>query len=81
MTRQKRKKTRQKNKKGDRKVESNDSTKIPEGGKHQISPASFQEAANDGSDKGCKQTINNKLKKSIVSKAVEINAKKTPRVE
>ena len=35
--------TRQKNKRGDSKVESNDSPEIPDGGRHQTTPASLRE--------------------------------------
>ena len=61
-------------------MESNDSTKIPERrSKHQISPASFQEAANDGSDKGCKQTIFFKReKKALSQKLCKLMQRKHP---
>ena len=41
--RQKSNRTRQKNKRGDSKVESNDSPEIPDRGRHQTSPASLRE--------------------------------------
>ena len=47
MSRQKSKKTRQKNERGDRKEESNDSPEIPDKGRlgHQTSPASFRSSS------------------------------------
>ena len=45
--------TRQKNKRGDSKVESNDSSEIPDRGRHQTSPASLRGLTKDKSASLC----------------------------